>query len=132
MKKILIKRACKNCKKQIIIINPLAWRRTYCTPKCRWTLRNKTYRLFWERKKLDKAAVREKGKKRCRICKHWYWHVGSHIVQRHNISIKGYRKKYEKKRKKEVPVNRRLHSQQKGRGLLPVGGDRKGAGEKGL
>jgi len=36
----------------------------------------------------------KKGKIKCLICGCWYWQVGSHIFQRHNMTAKEYRELY--------------------------------------
>lgn len=37
---------------------------------------------------------KEKGKIQCKICGSWYWQLGSHVVQRHDITARDYRIKF--------------------------------------
>ena len=70
--------------------------RTFCSKKCRQRHYNKKYQpksAAWLRDKNDKAAlVPSSDKKKCGICGRWYVQVGTHIVQRHGMTAREYRK----------------------------------------
>lgn len=74
------------------------WSRVkYCSETCRTKANNKKYakqRAEWQRRRKDELAGYDPGKIMCLICGHYYTQVGTHIVQRHNMTAREYRKQY--------------------------------------
>lgn len=72
--------------------------RTYCSKQCRnkfYYKKNGKKNAEWLRNKKDKeASVPDKTKIRCLICGRYYNQVGSHIVQKHNMTAREYREIY--------------------------------------
>ena len=78
--------------------------RTFCSDKCRNKFYQKKYqpqRSKWQRERMDKkASVPSSRKKQCGICGKWYVQVGSHIFNRHGMTAREYREKF------DLPVKR--------------------------
>lgn len=83
--------------------------RTFCSAQCRNKnnyLKHREYRAEYQLKKRnEKAAKPSKNKVQCLVCGKWYVQVGTHIVQRHKITARQYRKAF------ELPLKR---------GILPL------------
>lgn len=65
--------------------------RTFCSSKCRdknYYLKYKEYRKEWVAKKTGEKAD---NKIECLICGKWYRQIGSHIVQKHEMTAREYR-----------------------------------------
>jgi len=63
-------------------------------------MRNRTtYMRDWQRRKSGAYAP---NKIQCLICGNWYRQVGSHIVQRHDMTARQYREKFHLEVKKGI------------------------------
>ena len=73
--------------------------RKFCSKECRiksYTEKYQPYHSVWQRARQDvKASKPDSNKKQCIICKRWYVQVGTHIVQRHSITAREYREKFD-------------------------------------
>lgn len=88
--KVEIRKNCKICGGKL----PTNRCRTYCSTKCRnrfYNKKNYKKQLEWYRNKRGKF---EEGKIRCLICGKWYRQLGSHVVQKHKMTAREYRKKF--------------------------------------
>jgi len=106
-KKIEIRETCKICGEKLSGRN-----RTYCSKKCRGRAnylkaKENGYHKNWFRKKSGKF---EEGKIQCKICGYWYRQLGSHVVQRHEMTAREYRIEfgYDKKTGKSI-LSKDLH-----------------------
>lgn len=82
---------CQICKKKIKL-NKYAHNVKYCSAKCR-NKKYQPYRTEWTRKRNDRVASKPSSKKvKCEICSKYYVQVGTHIVQRHKMTAREYRK----------------------------------------
>lgn len=83
---------CLLCKKEY---KPESNSQKYCSLRCR----NKTYlpRISkWHLAQYDKEASKPDPRKiQCLICKKWYRKVGSHIKERHGMTARTYREKFD-------------------------------------
>lgn len=90
---------CLNCKKPLVRISPKGNNKKFCNTSCRNKARseaNKKRVAEWQRAKQDRLASEPSDTKvQCLICGRYYVQVGSHIVQRHNITAREYREYYE-------------------------------------
>jgi len=88
--KVEFRKTCKICKKKITGERF----RTFCCGKCRrksHNIKSKIYQKQWGRNKRGRY---EAGKIQCKICKKWYWQLGSHVVARHKMLARDYRIKF--------------------------------------
>lgn len=88
---------CLLCDNPIVRNSPRANNKKFCTPEHRVTYmkilhpeRNK----IWQQNKADKANKPAANKIQCLICSKWYVQVGTHIVQRHEMTAREYREKF--------------------------------------
>jgi len=57
-------------------------------------MNKKENKIYQRNKRQEKLISSGKPLIQCLICKEWFRQVGSHIVQRHNMTAREYRKKY--------------------------------------
>ena len=80
--------------------------RSYCSDTCRNkrnSIKYKKYRSIMQTKRYDAlASIPSKEKKQCKICRRWYIQLGSHIVQRHGMTAREYREKFNLPLKKGI------------------------------
>jgi len=80
--------------------------RSYCSDTCRNkrnSIKYKKYRSIMQTKRYDAlASIPSKEKKQCKICHRWYVQLGSHIVQRHGMTAREYREKFNLPLKKGI------------------------------
>lgn len=100
--KIEIREKCKICESKI----ESKRFRTYCSSTCRNKFHNKKHsesHTEWQRKRQDaKASIPNDKKVQCLICNGWYVQVGSHIVQRHQLTSREYRELFDLEVKRGV------------------------------
>jgi len=97
--KIEIRNNCKICQKPIEKHSRF---RTYCSKQCRQKAINRRqyeYQKKWQQEKRGQYAP---DKKRCIICKKWYYQVGSHIWQKHGLTAREYREEFDLPIKKGI------------------------------
>lgn len=91
---IEIRTICKMCP------NKLGYRqRTFCSPTCRNKnnyQKRKAYQAKYQRERVDRLASEPSDKKcQCLICGRWYVQLGTHVVQRHNMTAREYREYFD-------------------------------------
>ena len=100
--KVKIRKTCAVCGK---IITTKRFR-SYCSDACRNKRNNLKYakhRSKMQTKRYDVlASIPSKEKKQCKICNRWYIQVGSHIVQKHYMTAREYREKFNLPLKKGI------------------------------
>jgi predicted nucleic acid-binding Zn ribbon protein len=93
LKVIKMNKICVICGKPIT-----GKRRFYCSDVCRNKRNNTKYKeqhALWQIKRRDAiASIPSKNKKQCKICGKWYIQVGSHIVQKHDMTARKYREEF--------------------------------------
>lgn len=90
MFKVDVRKTCKTCGGEL----PKFYR-TFCGKKCANKFYNQKYKTQhkeWQRKKSGQFTP---NKRRCLICGKWYVQVGTHIVQRHNLTAREYKENYD-------------------------------------
>lgn len=100
--KVKIRKTCAVCGK---VITTKRFR-SYCSEQCRNKRNSIKYRKhnsLMQRLKHDIIAnIPSKEKKQCKICGRWYIQLGSHIVQRHGMTAREYREKFNLPLKKGI------------------------------
>ncbi len=86
------------CPNEIIRAHPKANNKKFCSEICRveqYKLDHPDYSRDWQRARSDKRHNQASGnKKQCLVCLRWYRQVGTHIVQRHELTAREYKEKY--------------------------------------
>jgi len=100
--KIKIRKTCAVCGK---VITSKRFR-SYCSKQCRDKRNNTKYQKHNSKMQKIKrdalASIPSSEKKQCKICNRWYVQVGSHIVQKHHMTAREYREKFNLPLKKGV------------------------------
>ena len=107
--KIEIRKDCKICGADLPFRS-----RTFCSTQCRTkstNMRCRGYQKSWAQASRGKEA---KNKIQCLICSRWYRQVGSHIVQKHEMTAREYRELFDLERKRGIlpPDLRELKGEQ--------------------
>lgn len=93
--KIEIRTDCKMCGGPL----PNSRYRTYCSAKCRNKSQNSKFaekHKAWAIKKRDElASIPSVDRVQCLICGRWYVQLGTHTVQRHDMTGREYREHFE-------------------------------------
>lgn len=87
---------CLECGKDIVGRSNSA---KFCSVDCRQLCRGATDKAriaSWQQIRQDKAHEEQKlNTIQCLICKRWYRQVGTHITQRHEMTARQYREKFD-------------------------------------
>lgn len=65
--------------------------RTFCSKKCREKNNNKNHSEYQKLWAQEHRGTYSPGKKQCLICHRYYIQVGTHIVQKHDMTARKYR-----------------------------------------
>lgn len=87
----------KQCKKcgSAIVRGPRANNVKYCKACRAEAYKYTEYRTQWQRMRRDQKATAPSDRKvQCLICSKWYVQVGSHIIQVHGVTARGYREAF--------------------------------------
>lgn len=101
--KVEHRKYCKQCD-DVITHNRF---RSFCSTVCRQKYHNKIAYHKYNRNEEQrlKSGAKKIGKIRCLICGSWYWKVGAHVTQRHNITAREYRELHRLEVKKGTTPN---------------------------